>query len=82
MNDVLVAALSSGLRKWATVDKKDDKNATLYSVIWVSKSPMSDVYKSIKEKPILWGNDNLCAVYMPMPCNKNDPGNTHVFLSM
>ena len=52
VNDVLLAALSHGLRKWGTDDKKDDKDLNISCVIWVSKSPMGDVYKSIEEKPL------------------------------
>jgi hypothetical protein len=64
VNDVLLAALSSSLRTWGSKDKSFNNDVNLLSVIWVSKSPMSDTYKSIQERPIVWGNSNLCAVYM------------------
>ena len=64
VNDVLLAALAAALRKWGTVDKGSTKDLDLTSVIWVSKSPMSDQYKSLEERPLEWGNGNLGAVYM------------------
>jgi hypothetical protein len=74
VNDILLFAISHALHKWGSADKgEEDLDLNLLTLIWVSLSKMSNIYKSTDELPLKWGNAGLGAVYMDMPITSQDP---------
>ena len=74
VNDVLMFAVANALYKWAKVDKEEeDIDLNLLTLIWVSLSKMSNLYKSTDELPLTFGNSGLGACYMDLPISGADP---------
>lgn len=72
INDLLVAAVCGGLRRYADEEGGQVAPATTLAV-WFSLSPLSTVYKPITaESPARWGNGALGAVYLRGPLEERD----------
>jgi len=65
VNDLLIAAITGSLRKYAqTAPNKMPEAIT--SVMWVSSSPLKHIYSDFKEYPFKWGNGTLGSIYLKL----------------
>lgn len=64
VNDMLVVALQGAFRRFAS--GSGSALSDLTACIWVSLSPMSDIFKTLEQVPLVWGNSNLGACYIKL----------------
>ncbi len=69
VNEIMLAALSASLAKHASnrVRFSGTEPADIRTAVWVSLRPLSDVYKTPEQLPLMWGNGNLGSVVIQLP---------------
>jgi len=74
INDILLTALTAAFQTYAEQSSEAKLPKHITASMWVSLSPLNQIYKDFDELPFRWSNSGLGTVYVKLPVgNKEDP---------
>ena len=86
VNDVIAAALSCALNRWAAWKegggggklsaeaRAGAVGSDVQAVLWVSMTPVAQMFADPADVPIVLGNGNLAAIYLDLPLARSSRG--------
>lgn len=69
VNDLLLSALAGALRRHQ-LTAYSPIGGDITACMWAALRPMTEVYADFKDKPLVWGNSTLGAVYLKVPVGR------------